>query len=98
MVAIPVAVDQPYHAHKLAAAGAALHLDHETLEPKDVRQAVRTILSDPLYRGNAQRLRDEMLAMPPVEVGIELLERLAETKQPVYSTVNSTVQELVEAR
>jgi UDP:flavonoid glycosyltransferase YjiC (YdhE family) len=92
MVVIPVAVDQPYHAHRLAAAGAAVHLDHETLDPQKVRAAVRAILDEPLYRANAERLGGEMLAMPPVETGIALLERLAATRQPVFAAAPALVQ------
>lgn len=83
MVAIPVAVDQPYHAHRLAAAGAAVRLDAAALRPDAVRTAVHTVLTEPLYRGNAERLRRELLAMPPLSRAVELLERLAETRRPV---------------
>ncbi|SCG46631.1 glycosyltransferase, MGT family [Micromonospora echinaurantiaca] len=84
MVAIPVAVDQPYHAHRLAAAGAAVRLDHRTLDPARVRAAVRAVLDEPLYRANAERLRREMLAMPPTGHGVTLLERLAASGRPVF--------------
>lgn len=83
MVVIPVAVDQPYHAHRLAGAGVAVRLDASTLDTGSVRRAVRAVLDQPGYRMNAQRLRAEMVAMPPVEHGIALLERLAQTGRPV---------------
>jgi UDP:flavonoid glycosyltransferase YjiC (YdhE family) len=87
MVVTPVAVDQPYHAHRLVAAGAAMGLDPTTLDPAAVRAAVRAGLADPLYRANAQRLRAELLAMPPVRHGVALLERLARTGAPVPAGV-----------
>jgi UDP:flavonoid glycosyltransferase YjiC (YdhE family) len=93
MVVIPVAVDQPYHAHRLAAAGAAVRLDHRTVDAEAVRSATREVLDEPLYRANAQRLRREMLGMPPVEDGIDLLEQLARTRRPVV-----LASELVAAR
>ncbi len=92
MVVIPVAVDQPYHAHRLAAAGAAVHLDHRDLDPAAVRAATRAVLDEPLYRANAQRLQREMLAMPPAEHGITLLEQLAATGRPVVAAADEPVE------
>jgi UDP:flavonoid glycosyltransferase YjiC (YdhE family) len=83
MVVVPVAVDQFYHAHRLAAAGVARQLDAGTLDPAAVAGAVRAVLTEPLYRANARRLRDELRGMPPVGHGVALLERLARTGAPV---------------
>jgi MGT family glycosyltransferase len=86
MVLIPVAVDQPYHAHRLAAAGAAISLDAADLAAGPIRAAVRETLDNPLYRLNAARLQAEMSSMPSVERGVELLARLAATRQPVVAS------------
>jgi MGT family glycosyltransferase len=83
MVVVPVAVDQPYHAHRLSAAGVAVRLDERDATAQRIRGAVRATLDDDLYRRNANRLREEMLAMPGVEHGIELLERLADRREPL---------------
>jgi UDP:flavonoid glycosyltransferase YjiC (YdhE family) len=83
MVLLPVAVDQPYHAHRLTAAGVALRLEASTVTPDEIITAVRTTFTDPLYRGNAQRLQRELLDLPPVERGVDLLEELARTREPV---------------
>jgi UDP:flavonoid glycosyltransferase YjiC (YdhE family) len=87
MVLIPVAVDQPYHAHRLAAAGAAIRLDPADLDAARVRGAVREALGNPLYRMNAGRLQAEMSSMPSLESGIDLVARLAATRQPVLAAV-----------
>lgn len=83
MVVIPVAVDQPYHAHRLAAAGVAEYLPEADVTPELIRSTVRTVLHDDLYRRNAQRLRRELLAMPDVTHGVALLAELARTREPV---------------
>ncbi|WP_018680591.1 glycosyltransferase [Actinokineospora enzanensis] len=83
MVVVPVAVDQPYHAHRLAAAGVAIRLSEAEATATRLRESVRAVLDDDLYRRNAARLQAELHAMPPVERGIELLERLAATGKPV---------------
>jgi UDP:flavonoid glycosyltransferase YjiC (YdhE family) len=41
------------------------------------------VLNDPTYRRAAERLRDEMAALPGPEYAIMLLERLAEEKRPL---------------
>lgn len=86
MVLLPVAVDQPYHAHRLVAAGAAIRLDHRTADAAAVRAAVRAALDEPLYRLNARRLGEELRRMPGLEHGLELLVELAATGCPTVTT------------
>jgi UDP:flavonoid glycosyltransferase YjiC (YdhE family) len=43
------------------------------------------VLDDPAYRQNAERVRDEMAALPGLEYAVALLERLARDKQPILS-------------
>ena len=45
--------------------------------------AVRTVLADPAYRRNAERLRDEIRALPGPEYAVTLLERLAAERRPL---------------
>jgi UDP:flavonoid glycosyltransferase YjiC (YdhE family) len=46
---------------------------------------VLTVLADPSYRANAERVRDEIAALPGPEFAVALLERLAAEKQPIYA-------------
>ena len=60
------------------------------VEPGDrtieaIRSAVRAVLAGPTYRTNAERVRDEMAALPGPEHAVALLERLAREKQPILS-------------
>jgi UDP:flavonoid glycosyltransferase YjiC (YdhE family) len=50
-----------------------------------VADFVSTVLDDPAYRRNAERLRDEIAARPEPAYAVGLLERLAEEKRPLYS-------------
>jgi MGT family glycosyltransferase len=78
MLALPVGDQNSfYNAFRLAACGAGLQLDARQMEPERVRSAINALLSDPLYCHNAERLRREICALPPVEVALPLLERLA---------------------
>jgi UDP:flavonoid glycosyltransferase YjiC (YdhE family) len=90
-VAIPITVDQPYHAHRLAAAGAAVHVDASTITPDSAGAAIDAVMRDDLYRRNAARLRAEMYSMPPLAHGVDLLEQLVRTGDPVYSDTDSRV-------
>ncbi len=69
VVIIPFAVDQPLNARPCAALGV-------------LRAAVRDVLDDPAYRANAARLQAALAALPGVEHGVRLLERLAAEKAP----------------
>jgi UDP:flavonoid glycosyltransferase YjiC (YdhE family) len=55
------------------------------LTPEVAREAVLTVLADPSYRANAERVRDEIAALPGPEFAVALLERLAAEKQPIYA-------------
>ena len=85
MVIIPVSADQPDNARRCADLGVG-----RTIAPGDrssgaIRDAVRTVLGDPSYRIQAERLRDESAALPGLDHAVELSERLAVDHQPLLS-------------
>ncbi|EGT42652.1 hypothetical protein CAEBREN_08924 [Caenorhabditis brenneri] len=56
-VVIPLMADQPRNAHMLTRHGGALQLDKELLEkPEEIRKAIQTVLTNPDYKKNAERL------------------------------------------
>lgn len=85
MVLIPMGADQPHNASRCTTLGVAQVLDAVRATPETVRVSVSTVLTDPTYRQAAERLRDEIAAMPGPEHAVCLLERLAAEKQPLYS-------------
>ncbi len=84
-VLIPLGADQPMNADRCARLGVARVLDATDVSPKNLRAAVSTVLDDPALRRNAERLRDEITALPEVAAAISLLEQLAAKKQPMIS-------------
>jgi UDP:flavonoid glycosyltransferase YjiC (YdhE family) len=54
-------------------------LDAATVTPQGVRETVLRVLGDPKYRRAAERLRDEIAALPGPDHAVRLLERLAAT-------------------
>jgi MGT family glycosyltransferase len=75
-VLIPMGADQPLNAERCAALGVGLALDAITCTPETVRAAVAMVLDDPSYRHAAERMRDEIAALPGPEYAVGLLERL----------------------
>jgi len=75
-VLIPMGADQPLNAVRCQALGVAQVLDPVEARPASVRSAVNAVLDDPSYRQAAERLRDEIAALPEVSHTVSLLERL----------------------
>ena len=84
-VLLPMGADQPPNAARCEALGVARALDPLTATPDAVREAVVMTLSDPAYRRAAERLRDEIAALPEPQHAVALLERLAAEKRPLIS-------------
>jgi len=81
---IPMGADQPQNAERCSQLGVARVLD-VAVTPETVRVAAAEMLDDPAYRRNAERLRDEIAALPEPAHAVRLLERLASDKRPLYS-------------
>jgi UDP:flavonoid glycosyltransferase YjiC (YdhE family) len=77
MVIIPIAADQPENAQQCAALVLARIISSRDRTATAIREATRTVLSDPRYRQNAARLHNEMESLPGPEYAVALLERLA---------------------
>ena len=76
MVVIPMGADQPLNAARCAELGVARILDAVEATPETVRAAIATVLADPTYRRAAERMRDEIAALPGPAHALMLLERL----------------------
>ena len=85
MVLIPMGADQPHNAARCEALGVARSLDAVEATAETVRAAVATVLADPTYRHNAERLREEIAGLPDPAHALALLERLAAEKEPLVS-------------
>jgi MGT family glycosyltransferase len=86
MVLIPMGADQPRNAARCAELGVARVLDAVEATPESVHAAVATVLADPSYRQAAERIRDEIAALPEPAHAVRLLERLAVEQRPLVST------------
>jgi UDP:flavonoid glycosyltransferase YjiC (YdhE family) len=75
-VVVPIFADQPENAARVAALGAGQVLGREARTPEAIRKAVRAVLADPTYRRRAERIRDEIRALPGLEETVTLLQRL----------------------
>jgi UDP:flavonoid glycosyltransferase YjiC (YdhE family) len=76
-VVLPMGADQPLNAARCEELGVGVVLDAVTVTPDAVREAVSVVLSDPAYRSEAERIRDEIAALPGPGHAVTLLEQLA---------------------
>jgi len=81
----PISADQPANAARCAALGLGRVAEFTALTPERARDAVSGVLNEPSYRRNAERLRDEMAALPGPEYAVQLLEQLAVEKRPMLT-------------
>ena len=84
-VTIPLGADQPQNARRCAALGVGEVIASDNRTPEAIREAVRRVFGEPSYRGKAERVRDEMAALPGPEYAVQLLERLTKEKQPLLT-------------
>lgn len=85
MLLIPMGADQPLNAARCADLGVGLALDAMAATPETVRAAITTVLAGPSYRRAAERMRDEIAALPDPAHAVRLLERLAAERRPLFS-------------
>jgi MGT family glycosyltransferase len=77
MVVIPLAGgDQAGNADRCAALGVARVVPSDQHTPEAIRAAVRDVLADSRYRENAERLREQIRALPGPNYAVGLLEQL----------------------
>jgi UDP:flavonoid glycosyltransferase YjiC (YdhE family) len=83
MVLIPLGADQPYNAARCSELGVARVLEAVRTTPDEVGEAVSIVLRDAACRSAAERLRDELSALPGPAHAVALLERLADERRPL---------------
>jgi UDP:flavonoid glycosyltransferase YjiC (YdhE family) len=82
-VLLPMGADQPNNADRCDELGVAVILDALTSTPGEIAQATATVLREPAYRTNAERLRAEAASLPDARHAASLLEQLASTRTPI---------------
>ena len=75
-VLLPMGADQPLNAARCETLGVGRVLDPLAATPADVRDAVAAVLGEPGYRRAAERLRDELAALPGPADAVRWLEAL----------------------
>jgi UDP:flavonoid glycosyltransferase YjiC (YdhE family) len=83
LVLLPMGADQPANAERCESLGLGVTLDVVRATPAEVRDAAASVLADPARRRAAQRLGDEIAALPDPATAVALLERLAAERRPI---------------
>jgi UDP:flavonoid glycosyltransferase YjiC (YdhE family) len=81
-VLLPMGADQPLNAARCEELGVARVLDAVRTTPKEVHESVSAVLSTPSYRAAAERMRDEIAALPDPSQAVARLERLPSAGRP----------------
>jgi hypothetical protein len=76
MALMPLFADQGTNAGRVAEAGAAVVLEGGPPAAAGLGKAVRSLLSEARYRQGAERIRDEIAALPPIDESVEVLTAL----------------------
>jgi UDP:flavonoid glycosyltransferase YjiC (YdhE family) len=76
LVVIPMGADQSLNAARCEQLGVGIALDAVQATPRSVRDAVALVLENASYRVAAERIRDEIAALPGADAAVPLLERL----------------------
>jgi hypothetical protein len=87
VVVVPLFADQPENARRVAAVGAGIAVDPEpehadapirsSLDPVALRAAIEDVVGDGAYTRAAQRLADELHALPPTDTAVTALANTA---------------------
>jgi len=77
--------DKPEISARVGWSGTGIDLKTSKPTPIQIRDAVQTILASPSYKQNALRMKMEIQQYNSPVMAVELLEKLAATKQPVLN-------------
>jgi UDP:flavonoid glycosyltransferase YjiC (YdhE family) len=77
LLVVPLGADHFYNADRAVAAGAAIRFMSDRLTADSARDAVRRLLHDDTFATAAQRIENELDAMPDARQAVETLEQLA---------------------
>ncbi|MBD2448545.1 glycosyltransferase [Nostoc sp. FACHB-152] len=79
--------DKPEVSNRIAYSGVGINLKTATPKPRQIRNAVKKVLSDHRYRLKAQEMKAVFANYHAAETAAQLLEKLAMTKKPVYASL-----------
>ncbi len=80
MIVVPFGADQPINARSVERRALGQVIDPDDLTAARLQSAVRSLLNEPEWRGNVQRVRDEARALPSISDAVEIVERAARTR------------------
>jgi UDP:flavonoid glycosyltransferase YjiC (YdhE family) len=85
LVAAGTTEEKPEVCARIAWSGVGINLKTRTPTPEQIKVAVKQLLSDRSYKAKAQQIQAEMRDYDAATIAAQLLEQLAETKQPVFA-------------
>jgi zeaxanthin glucosyltransferase len=98
MVAIPLALDQPAVAARLARLGIAEVLPVMRLSSRTIRKAVLRLLHDPRYHEAALRMQSKIRSLQGLERAVDIIERALETQAALQADTANLGERSAEIR
>lgn len=86
MLLLPMGADQPFNGQRCEDLGVARVLDPLECTPEMVREAAAGLLVSTSHRQAAERIRDEIAALPGQETATALLSGLAMERAPLFAS------------
>jgi len=77
MLLLPLGADQPLHAARCEALGAAAVIDRGAVSVPAIREGIRRILGDPSLRGGSRAVKRAIETMPGMDRAVRILEETA---------------------
>ncbi len=90
--------DKPEVGNRAAYTGVGINLKTNRPTPEQVRNAVKTILSDGRYKANAEQMKAEFAKQDAAVEAVALIEKLVATRQPVLNLKAVNWKTLTESR
>jgi zeaxanthin glucosyltransferase len=87
LVCVPLGNDQPGVAARVTARGAGVVVPRHRLNPERLRSAVRKVLEDERYRGNARAVQAAMNRVNGLERAAEIIESVLQIGIPVPASI-----------
>lgn len=97
LVAAGQTEEKPEVCNRIAWAGVGINLKTKSPTPEQIREAVKTILTDPQYREKAQAIKADYARYDAASLSADRLEQLVETREPVLSNAVAKPRTLANA-
>lgn len=85
VVIVPLIADQFFNANIVESMKIGQVVRRNELSPTSIRAVVDEVMGKPIYKQNVRKLEAEMHTLPDIQHAVELIERVAATREPILN-------------